>query len=85
MRTPSPGKRAGPRVSKPRNDLQRRAIDAVRRNLDELAKAAGVTRWALSSYRAGRREMPPRVRRRLAAYLEKQAVRLRQIAAELRR
>ncbi len=70
---------------KPKKNLQRRAIDDPRITLEDLAKAVGRTRGALEKYREEKRAMPESVKKRLAAFLDKHAHRLSEIAKELRR
>jgi hypothetical protein len=73
----------------PRTDKQaaRRALDAPRLTLNEIAEVAGVSRASLNAYRDPNRPdvmMPEPIRLRLAQFLEAHAGELQEIAAELR-
>jgi hypothetical protein len=67
-----------------KHDVPRRALDAPRLTLDDLAEAVGITRGAAEPYRELRRRMPRRIRLRLAAYLEAHAAKMHDLAEELR-
>jgi hypothetical protein len=63
----------------------RRALNALRPTLAEVAAAIAVTRDAIRSYHDGARRPPEPVRLRLAAYLRARANLLEAVAAELER
>lgn len=62
----------------------KRAFDAPRRTLYDLADVMGVTVSAAMKYRNGERKMPVQARLLLAAYLDRQADALREAAEALR-
>jgi hypothetical protein len=71
-----------------RTDLQRKALDEPRLTLDDLAKAAKVSRSSVEKYRLpsdspDRQPMPAEVARLLGRYLRKQSARLARLADEL--
>ncbi len=61
----------------------RRAIDAPRLTLEEMATRLGVGRATLAKYREGKRAAPPAARLRLAAMLRAHANELQQVAGAL--
>jgi transcriptional regulator with XRE-family HTH domain len=62
----------------------REILDYPRISLDDLARAAGVTKSALEAYRSGRRHPSLRVRTRLASYLDHHANQLHTLVRRLR-
>ena len=62
----------------------RGVLDTPRLGLNDLARAAGVSRSALEAYRAGRSQPPMAVRVRLAGFLERHAKRVGDLAQLLR-
>lgn len=70
---------------RPHAGFVRRALDTPRMTLGDLAERTGTTQAALNKYREGLREMPPEVRVRLAAVLDRHALELEAVAALRRR
>jgi hypothetical protein len=66
-----------------RDEVARRAIEALQKTRQEISKATGASVDALYSYRSGRRSMPDDVRRRFARYLRRQASDLEKLADRL--
>lgn len=73
------------RKKKPDEPLERRAFDLPRLTLSHFARAAKRSLESIKSYRDGRREMPPDVRKRLADFLEEHGKKVIELAKDLRK
>ncbi|WP_373054294.1 hypothetical protein [Thioalkalivibrio sp.] len=73
------------KITDEEQELVRRALNEPRLTLEDMSAATGRSLSSLEKYRMGYTGMPAEVKRRLAAFLEDHAARLREIAAELRK